>query len=86
MVTAFASADVYILADFQKAFRADHRQATIAPRAQPIGREPIHANVPRAAIAAQQHITEVFKVGMLRMIHVAHLCGDNFGLRGASEK
>src|SRR5262249_17450497 len=80
------AAEVGVLADFDEAFRPEDRQAAVAPGVQRVRREPVHAYVARSAVAAQHHIAEIFEFRILRVIHVADLRGDYFGLRGVGEE
>src|SRR5215510_14778129 len=74
MIPAGALASqVGVLADFYEPFRPQNRQPPIAPGIQPVGREPVHADIACAAVAAQHHIAEILEFGMLRVIHVAVL-------------
>jgi hypothetical protein len=45
-----------------------------------VGREPVEAHITEAAVAAQDHVAEVLKAGMIGMAHVGDLRLDNFGV------
>ena len=63
VTAARASGDVDVLADLDEAVGAEDGQAAVAPGRQTVGREPVHADVPGAAIAAQHHVAEVLEPG-----------------------
>src|SRR5262249_61255089 len=71
--------NVNVLANLDKAVRAKDGQPAVAPRGQPIGCEPIHADVPSATIAAQHQIAKILKIWILLVVNIAHLRGDNVG-------
>src|SRR5262245_62138264 len=78
--------EIGVLADFDEPFSPQNRQPPIAPGVQTVGREPVHSDIAGAAVAAQHHVAEILEFGMLRVIHVADLRRDHFGLRGIREE
>src|SRR5690606_26225036 len=86
VAAARASCDVDVLADFDEAVGAEDRQPPITPRRQAVRREPVDADVPRAAIAAHQHVAEILEIGVLRVVQIADLRGDDLGLCRSGEE
>ena len=65
---------------------AEDGEPSVAPGAEPVGREPVDADVAGAAVAAQHHVAEVLEPGVLRVVDVAHLRGHDLGSGRAGEE
>src|SRR6476620_12051744 len=86
MTTARASRDINVLTNLDVTIGAQNCQPPISPRGQAIGSEPVIANVSRATVATQDHISEVFEIGMLRIMHITGLRCHDVRLCRAGEK
>ncbi len=81
---AFAfSRHIEVFSQFDIAIAAQHDGASIAPGAQPGGREPIHAEVMRRAGVGQQGgVTKILEVGELAAVVIGHLAVQHLGILG----
>src|ERR1700677_2786127 len=79
MIAARPAGDINIFAQLNISLGSQDKEPAIAPGAQTIWGEPVHADISRTAVAVQHHVAEVLKPGMGGMIHIGdlgsgHLC------------
>ena len=86
VAAALAPGDVHVLADLDEAVGAEDGQAPVAPRAQALWREPVDADVAGAAVAADHAVAEVLEAGLVGVVQVADLRGDDLRLGGSGEE
>ena len=80
VVALLADGDVGVLPHLDVAIGAEDEEASVAPGAEAVRREPVEPDIAEAAIAAQHHVAEVLEVRMLRMTHVGDLRLGDLGL------
>ena len=83
VVAGLVDADVGVLADLDIALSAEDEEATVAPGTESVGGEPVEADVAETAISTEHHVAEVLEFGVLRMVDIGDLRGDDVGLGGA---
>src|SRR5215469_7298511 len=76
-----------VLANLDISVSAQDEEAAVAPRPQPIGREPIQTNVAKTTISAQNHVAEILKTRIIRVPDIGDLRLHNLCLcRSSVEK
>src|SRR3984893_13171797 len=86
MIGTVFAADVDVLAHLDRAFGADDHHPPVAPGREPIGGEPVDANIPCGAGRAQQHLAKILQLGMVRICPVGYGRGCHFGILCAGEE
>ena len=61
-------------------------QPAVAPRRQAVGREPVDPNVAGPPVAAQRHVPEILERGVLLVVEITDLRGDDLGAGRAGEE
>ena len=77
--------DVDVLAHLDEPVSAENRQPAVAPGRQAVRREPIHADVAGAGVAAQHDVAEILEGRILRVVDVADLRRHDVGAGRAGE-
>jgi hypothetical protein len=83
MVAAGTAGDVDVLPQLDVALGAEDRQPPVAPGREAVGREPVQADVARAAVAAEHHVAEVLELRLVLVGDVGDLRRHDVGLRRA---
>src|ERR1700726_3563489 len=73
MAAEISSCDVDILANFEVSVGAQHKESSVSPGSETIGRKPVHANVTCPVVPSQHYIAKIFQARVLRVVQVADL-------------
>ncbi len=86
MIRAGSAGDVDVFSDLDVAIRPQHGEASIPPAFQALRCKPVHANIPCAAIAAQQQLSKILQLRVCGVMPVGHLCRHHLSPSGAGEE
>src|SRR5688572_11673309 len=73
VISAFTAGNINILAQLNKAISSEYCKSSVTPRLQAIGSKPVNSYVPGTGIATQHYVTEIFKLRILRIMHITYL-------------